>query len=219
MLIKRIVPFLALLSLVPVSQAAETTGQNAGKQTTSKNYLRLDVFQARGGQSQEKLETALNRGGYDYTVTAYDFNRMGGHIAFGHQWSGFTYTELGVMDLGHVEVDLLLDASEDIQAFERDLGKHYPATANGFTLLQGFTYALDNHWEAAAEIGLFSWEEQINTHISATDLDRDDGLDLLLGLRIAYQLNRDIQLGVSVRRLELDDEGIDMIGFSSRLYF
>ncbi len=217
MVIKRIslkAGALALLLLASFNSSA-----NSSEGDVSKNYLRLDLFQARGDQAQTDFQEDLDNAGYDYTLTTYDYNRIGGQIAFGRQWTDALYSEIGYMDLGHVEVNLRLGGEEDTAAFERDLDKHYPATANGITLVQGFGYALDNHWTIAAELGVFVWEGQVNFDRDQLYLSNDDGVDALLGLQVFYQLADDSRLGVSLRRVELDGQFIDLVGFSGRLHF
>jgi len=123
------------------------------------------------------------------------------------------------MDLGQVEVNMIIAGDEDIPAFEQALDKQYPATANGITLVQGVSYAVDNYWSLSGELGLFKWEEGINFNTAQVNLNNDKGTDWLLGVQISYQLSADSRLGVTVRRVTLDGEDIDIIGFTGRLHF
>jgi len=213
MMIKRLSPRAVALVLLLLSSMGVSANE------VSKNYLRLDVFQASGDQSQGDLEAGIARDGFDVTVTAYDHNRLGGQLAFGRQWSSLTYTEIGYMDLGQVEVNMIIAGDEDIPAFEQALDKQYPATANGITLVQGVSYAVDNYWSLSGELGLFKWEEGINFNTAQVNLNNDKGTDWLLGVQISYQLSADSRLGVTVRRVTLDGEDIDIIGFTGRLHF
>jgi len=183
----------------------------------SSTYLRADVYHAKGDQSQNDFAGSLAN--HSFTLNRYDASRTAAQLALGYQWSQFTYTEVGYLDLGDTEVDLTLNGNEDSAAFGKNFSKHFPRTGSGITLTQGLSLALNSQWRASGEIGLFSWKDKAKLNAATIQFKDENGLDLILGVRLDYQLSNALGLGLSARRVTLDNQHVDLVGASAMWKF
>lgn len=195
---------LALLALVTGGTQAADTGSF---------YLRTDLYQASGSQSQGAFSDDLAAAGVEATLTHYDVERMAWQLAGGYRWNEWTYTEVGYLDLGDVQVDL--SASGDLAAVEQALGAHYPASGYGITLVQGLSYSPAAAWQLSLEAGCYAWRGSIDVDGADLDLDYADTVDPLLGVRVDYQLFDGVALGLTLRRIYFDGQQLDLVGASA----
>lgn len=199
---------------------ALATASNTQAGSWSENtHLRLDVYQVDGSQTASDFNAALAHDGYAVTLTQYEVTRTGYQLSLGHHWRDFTYTELGYLDLGDVEVDLTLAGEDPTTAFGVAFARHYPITAHGVTLVQGFTHSFHAHLSIAAELGAFFWRGETSLTGAVIDPDASDGVDPLLGLRLSYDINDPLSMGITARRIFFDGQEVDLWGLSGRWRF
>jgi hypothetical protein len=182
-------------------------------------YARVDIYQAKGDQTQGDFNSALTNAGHKFTLNGYDVSRTAYQVAIGYGWNSFTYTEIGYLDLGDTKVDLSLNGNEDLDDFGASLAKHYPRSASGVTLSQTFVYALGAGWNLTGDIGLFVWQDETNLNVAGINLSDDDGVDPIVGLGVDYQITDAVRLGVNVRQILFDDQNVSLLGASARWAF
>ena len=186
---------------------------------SDKTYLRLDVYKVNGSQSEYEFNSALANEGYDFTLTKYDVNRTGSQISIGYKWNENVYTELGYLDLGDVKVNLWLAGSEDQTAFGKSFARHYPNAAGGATLVQGIKLPFNNHWSVSPELGVFVWKEEVEVNGAEFRIGDKSNTDLLVGLRLDYQITKSFGLGLGVRSILFKDDTVNLWGVSTRWNF
>ncbi|WP_193747550.1 Ig-like domain-containing protein [Cellvibrio sp. OA-2007] len=188
-------------------------------QALEDTYVRLDLFTVNSSHSEADFTGALEDAGHEFTLTRYDDSRTGFQLTLGYQWSALTYTEVGYLDLGKVEVQLTLDGDTDLDAFARDFAKEYPITATGATLVQGFSHNFSPAIALSAEAGAFIWRGEVELDNAVFALKDDDGVDPLLGVKIDLALSDAFSLGFSGRRIFFGGQDIDLYSFGSTLRF
>jgi hypothetical protein len=188
-------------------------------QALENTYLRLDVFTVNSSQSEADFTSALEDAGHEFTVSSYDDSRTGFQIAAGYQWSELTYSEVGYLDLGDVEVNLTLDGDADLDAFASDFAKEYPITATGVTLVQGLSFKAGSAVTFSAEAGAFVWNGEVELDNAVFALEDDDGVDPLAGVKIDLALGDAFSLGLSGRRIFFGDQDVDLYAVSSSFRF
>jgi hypothetical protein len=208
---RKTVAAIALLVTSVTSQASELSSNNA--------YVRVDVYKVEGGLSETQFSQHLSATGHHFTIDNYDVNRRGYQIALGYQWRNHTYTELGYLDLGDVKVDMTLDGETNLPAFEYDLGKTYPVSGKGVTLVQGLTLFSDKPVSLSLEGGLYYWRDDGKTNQQTINLKNDDGLAPLAGLGLNFMLTQDLSLGLNARRIYQDTQTVSLYSVSGRYRF
>ncbi len=212
-MLKRVKPiWIALATLMVASintQAAPAEG----------TYIRVEVYDVESSLSEDKFNATLASAGHEFTLTQYDEGRTGYQLSVGYNWNNSTYTELGYLDLGEVEVDLLLDGDADLAAFKRDFTKHYPTTASGITLVQGVSLVAYSRVKFSLEAGVFVWQEEVDVNQVMFGMKDDDGVDPLAGARIDVDLTQSLSLGLSSRRIYFNDDTVDMFSVSGSFRF
>ncbi|MDR7089977.1 fibronectin type III domain-containing protein [Cellvibrio fibrivorans] len=188
-------------------------------QALENTYFRLDVFTVNSSQSEADFTGALQDAGHEFTLDSYDDSRTGFQIAAGYRWSELTYSEVGYLDLGDVEVNLSLDGDADLDAFAGDFAKEYPVTATGVTLVQGLSFKAGSAITLSAEAGAFIWNSEVELEKAAFALEEDDGVDPLAGVKIDLALSDAFSLGLSGRRIFFGDQDIDLYALSSSFSF
>jgi hypothetical protein len=188
-------------------------------QALENTYFRLDVFTVNSSQSEADFTGALQYAGHEFTLDSYDDSRAGFQIAAGYHWSELTYSEVGYLDLGDVEVNLTLDGDADLDAFAGDFAKEYPVTATGMTLVQGLSFKTGPAVTLSAEAGAFIWRGEVELDNAAFVSEEGDGVDPLAGLKIDLALSDTLSLGLSGRRIFFDDQDIDLYALSSSFRF
>jgi len=182
-------------------------------------YLRLDVFTVNSSHSEADFTGELEDAGHEFTLNSYDDSRTGFQIAAGYQWSELTYSEVGYIDLGDVEVNLTLDGDTDLDAFASDFAKEYPITATGVTLVQGLSFKAGSALSLSAEAGAFIWKGEVELDNAAFALQEDDGVDPLAGVKVDLALGDALSLGLSGRRIFFGDQDVDLYSVSSTFRF
>ncbi|WP_331346572.1 beta strand repeat-containing protein [Cellvibrio sp. UBA7661] len=183
-----------------------------------KLHLRIDAYQVSGSQKAGDFNPAM-QSDFNYTLSQYDVDRNGYQLSLGYGWNKFTYTEIGYLDLGDVTVNLMLDGATDETAFGNSVAGHYPITADGITLVQGYIWHFADHWQLSPELGLFMWSGDVDTKGAGFNVKYDDSTDLLTGLRLDYLFNDHIGLGAGARYIRLDDQHVTLWGVSGRFSF
>jgi large repetitive protein len=181
------------------------------------HYLRADIFHVTNDQSQVDFQNRLPEKNYRVAINSYDTSRLGAQLSYGYEWNDTMASEVGYLDLGRLDVDVTATGTESLAVVERDLNRHYPLTASGFTFTQVFNYSLTNTWDFSGEIGFFIWHgsDKLNT---GRTFDHD-GADPLVGLRVEYRLSENVQLGLALRRVQLDDQSAALWSVSTRWVF
>ena len=182
-------------------------------------YLRLDVFTVNSSHSEADFTGALEDADHQFSLNSYDDSRTGFQIAAGYQWSELTYSEVGYLDLGDVEVNLTLDGDTDLDAFASDFADNYPITATGATLVQGLSFKAGSAITFSIEAGAFVWKGEVELDNAAFVSKDDEGVDPLAGLKIDLALGDAFSLGLSGRRLFFGDQDIDLYAVSSTFRF
>ncbi|WP_053094149.1 S-layer family protein [Cellvibrio sp. pealriver] len=183
-----------------------------------KLHLRIDAYQVNGSQKAGDFNAAM-QSDFNYKLSQYDVDRNGYQLSLGYAWNKVTYTEIGYLDLGDVTVNLMLDGATDGAAFGNAVVGHYPITADGITLVQGYIWSFADHWQLSPELGLFMWSGDVDTKGAAFNVKYDDSTDLLTGLRLDYLFNDHIGLGAGARYIRLDDQHVTLWGVSGRFSF
>lgn len=186
---------------------------------SDQGYLRLDAYKVNGSQSEYEFNSALANEGYGFTLTKYEVNRTGSQISVGYKWNDAVYTELGYLDLGNVRVNLLLDADEDQAVFGKSFARHYPVSADGVTLVQGVKLSFNRYWSVSPEVGIFAWKEEVDVNGATFKVGDKHNADLLVGLRLDYQITKSFGLGLSTRSILFNENAVNLWGISTRWDF
>lgn len=202
-----------------IALALIATSASSQALTDGKAYVRVDVYKVEGDQREATFTQALGAAGHEFTVDKYDIDRRGYQIAFGYQWHDYTYSELGYLELGDVTVDMTLDGDTDLTAFKRDFANAYPVSASGWTAVQGLTLLRDQPVNISLEAGAYFWQDEKETNQQPITLQSDSGVAPLAGIRLDLGLTKNLSYGLSVRRIYLADQVVDMYSLSGRLRF
>ncbi len=202
-----------------IALALIATSASSQALTDGKAYVRVDVYKVEGDQREATFTQALSAAGHEFTVDKYDIDRRGYQIAFGYQWHDYTYSELGYLELGDVTVDMTLDGDTDLTAFKRDFANAYPVSASGWTAVQGLTLLRDQPVNISLEAGAYFWQDEKETNQQPITLQSDSGVAPLAGIRLDLGLTKNLSYGLSVRRIYLADQVVDMYSLSGRLRF
>jgi hypothetical protein len=202
-----------------IALALLATSVSSQALTDGKAFVRVDIYKAEGGLSEGAFNQSLAAAGHDFSIDKYDVDRRAYQIAFGYQWHDYTYTELGYLDLGDVKVDMALDGETNLPAFEYDLGKTYPVSGKGVTLVQGLTLFSDKPVSLSLEGGLYYWRDDRKTNQQLINLKSDDGLAPLAGLGLSFMLTQDLSLGFNARRIYQDTQTVSLYSVSGRYRF
>lgn len=194
--------------------AANTQAQNL-----QDFYLRVDVFSVESTQDEGEFTAALASAGHEFSVEKYDTDRTGYQLAVGYSWNQVTYTQLGYLDLGDVEVKLLLDGDVDQGAFMRDFSANYPQTARGATLVQGLRFDLGDRVSMGAEAGLFLWDGDAWVNDVPFSTAEDSGTDPIAGLTLDLPLGGHFTLGVGMRRIFFTEQEVDLYSLGGSYRF
>ncbi|QEY12745.1 DUF4347 domain-containing protein [Cellvibrio sp. KY-YJ-3] len=202
-----------------IALALIATSASSQALTDGKAYVRVDVYKVEGDQREATFTQALSAAGHEFTVDKYDIDRRGYQIAFGYQWHDYTYSELGYLELGDVTVDMTLDGDTDLTAFKRDFANAYPVSASGWTAVQGLTLLRNQPVNISLEAGAYFWQDEKETNQQPITLQSDSGVAPLAGIRLDLGLTKNLSYGLSVRRIYLADQVVDMYSLSGRLRF
>ncbi|AQT59134.1 hypothetical protein B0D95_02815 [Cellvibrio sp. PSBB023] len=187
--------------------------------TDGKAFVRVDVYKVEGGTHEAAFSQTLAAAGHDFTVDRYDVDRRGYQIALGYQWHNYTYTELGFLELGDVNVDMTLDGDTDLVAFKRDFADAYPVSASGWTAVQGLTLFSERPINLSLEAGAYFWQDDRKTNQAQITLQSDSGVAPLAGVRMDWLLTKSISMGFNARRIYLGDQVVDLYSLSGRYRF
>jgi autotransporter-associated beta strand protein len=187
--------------------------------TDGKAFVRVDVYNVEGGTHEAAFSQTLASAGHDFTVDRYDVDRRGYQIALGYQWHNYTYTELGFLELGDVNVDMTLDGDTDLVAFKRDFADAYPVSASGWTAVQGLTLFSERPINLSLEAGAYFWQDDRKTNQAQITLQSDSGVAPLAGVRMDWLLTKSISMGFNARRIYLGDQVVDLYSLSGRYRF
>ncbi len=165
------------------------------------------------------INRALEAAGHEFTLNNYDHSRTGFHIAAGYQWREWTYTELGYLDLGNVDVGLTADGENDFDALARDFAANYPITATGATLVQGLSCKIGSVTRISLEAGAFLWKNEVESDNAVFAMENDDGIDPLMGMKVDFSVTETLSIGLSGRRIFFGSEDIDLYSVSSSIRF
>lgn len=182
-------------------------------------YLRLDAYKINGNKSEADFKSQLMRDGYGVTFNKYDVDRTGGQITIGYKWSENIYTEVGYLDLGDVYVNLRLDGNVDQNAFGKSFARHYPTTASGAILVQGLRMPFNERWSVSPEVGVFIWKEEVDVNGATFRVGDKSNENLLVGVRLDYQVTDSFGLGLGVRSLLFSTDTVNVWGVSTRWDF
>ena len=182
-------------------------------------YLRLDAYKINGDKNEEDFNSQLASDGYSFALTKYDVDRIGGQVSVGYKWNENIYTELGYLDLGDVRVNLWLDADENQTAFGKSFARHYPRSADGITLVQGIRLPFNHHWSVSPELGVFVWKAEVDVNGGGFRVGDKRNEDLLVGVRLDYQVTDSFGVGLGVRSLLFNQDTVNLWGISTRWDF
>nr|WP_324258972.1 DUF4347 domain-containing protein [Cellvibrio fontiphilus] len=204
----------ALIALALIATSASTQALTDGKA-----FVRVDLINVEGDQSEAMFTQSLGAAGHAFAVDKYDVDRRGYQIALGYQWHDYTYSELGYLELGDVTVDMTLDGDTDLTAFKRDFANAYPVSASGWTVVQGLTLLRDQPVTISLEAGAYLWQDEKETNQQTITLQSDSGVAPLAGIRLDLGLTERLSYGVSARRIYLADQVVDLYSLSGRFRF
>nr|WP_324258970.1 DUF4347 domain-containing protein [Cellvibrio fontiphilus] len=203
-----------LIALALIATSASTQALTDGKA-----FVRVDLINVEGDQSEAMFTQSLGAAGHAFAVDKYDVDRRGYQIALGYQWHDYTYSELGYLELGDVTVDVTLDGDTDLTAFKRDFANAYPVSASGWTVVQGLTLLRDQPVTISLEAGAYLWQDEKETNQQTITLQSDSGVAPLAGIRLDLGLTERLSYGVSARRIYLADQVVDLYSLSGRFRF
>ena len=129
------------------------------------------------------------------------------------------YTELGYLDLGDVKVDLTLDGETDLGDFSQDFAASYPLSAEGLTLVQGIMLTPDAPIKISAEVGVFIWRNKIDIDEQVFAVDKDEGEDVLVGVKLDIPVDDKFGFGVGLRRIYFDDQTTNVFSLIGSYHF
>ena len=182
-------------------------------------YLRLDAYKINGDKNEEDFNSQLASDGYSFALTKYDVDRTGGQVSIGYKWNENIYTELGYLDLGDVRVNLWLDTDENQTDFGKSFARHYPRSADGITLVQGIRLPFNHHWSVSPELGVFVWKAEVEVNGGNFRVGDKRNEDLLVGVRLDYQVTDSFGVGLGVRSLLFNQDTVNLWGISTRWDF
>jgi len=205
---------LMLITLVGISTNTQALDGGSVKENT---FLRLDIYQAQSTSNQRDLQMSF--GSADVQVTRFDVDRTAYAFSVGYEWSELTYTQIGYLNLGNVNVDLVVGGDENLNNVSDKLEANYPITASGFTLVQGLRAELYPKLELSTEAGFFVWNGDVRVSNNSIKLNYDNKTDLVFGARLDYRIISQLGLGVSLKHLAFDHQGLDLFGVSAKYEF
>src|SRR5690606_18198879 len=91
-------------------------------------------------------------------------------------------------------------------------GRRAVAACRPANLVQGSIHAVSARLTVTAEMGGFIWREKIKPEGNRLDSHGRDGVDPLLGLPLRYRTRQSFGVGLSVRRIYLGGQDIDLWG-------
>ena len=182
-------------------------------------YIRADISNVVSSQEEDEFTAALDAADHEYVLNRYEENRSGYHLALGYEWASFTFTEIGYLDLGEVEVDLTVPANADLNRLAQDFAAGYPLSAEGFTLVQGVTLTPNSTIKVAAEIGVFVWDSEIDVDKQVFSVDDESGSDPLVGIKVEFPLGDHVGMGAGLRRIYFNDQEADLFSLTGSYHF
>lgn len=136
-----------------------------------------------------------------------DDGGTGYRLFFGKQLHDRVAVEIGFVDLGDIDVEADVEAT-DTNAFLNDLANVAPVAPTGFTVDAFGNYPVGANFSVIGRLGLFFW----NTDVEFGDFQSsDDGVDLHYGLGAAYTINEDFDVRLEYEAFQSTTE-MDMIG-------
>jgi hypothetical protein len=181
------------------------------------SYVAFQLYQASGSQGKQDFVRDMAGDAVDVSVHSYDVSRTAYQLSIGYQYHPQMAVEFGYLDLGDVSVDIAaVGTPRNLQAALED---NYPVTGEGWTLANRFFWPVQDQLKLSAELGLFWWDGEVNLTGADVNPDLDGGVDPLLGLGVQYQWLPVVGVGAQFKRLWMEGQTVDLLGFDIRYHF
>ncbi|RVT48145.1 tandem-95 repeat protein [Rheinheimera sediminis] len=192
----------ALLSFSPFSQSADW-------------YLQGSVGHSKADQKQSRLVEELPSG----TITGFDDSSASYGLYLGYQLHPVFALELGYQDLGEASSQITAQSLTPEQYHEL-VKEVSPVLADGFTLGGRYTLWQNEQWAVEVPLGLMFWKFDIESRRDDSVIRSDsDGVDLMLGVQLNYQLTDEWKLGLGFQQLSLKPNDVNSWWLSLRTSF
>ncbi len=208
---------LPLLLLLPLESKA-FDWDSVTSNIESRSYLGFDMYRVISSQSESDFVNGLASDGVTVDIDSYDENRTGYQFTVGYRYLDWSAIELGYLDLGKVNVDLSATTT-NTEVLENSFNDHYPVTGQGWTLGNRVEAEPLNHVIVFGEVGVFFWESDID--VDGVNIEGDDSgeSDLYMGFGAGYRFNDHFTLDLKLRRIFVEQQDVDLMGFGLGLNF
>ncbi|EGM76015.1 putative Ig domain-containing protein,BNR/Asp-box repeat protein [Rheinheimera sp. A13L] len=192
----------ALLSFSPFSQSADW-------------YLQGSIGHSKADQKQSRLVEELPNG----TITGFDDSDGSFGVNLGYQLHPVFALELGYLDLGEASSQISAESLTP-QQYHELVKAVTPVLVDGFTVGGRFTLWQNEQWAVEVPLGLMFWKSDIESRMDDSVIRSDsDGVDLVLGVQLNYQLTEKWTLGVGFQQFSLKPNDVNSWLVSLRTRF
>ena len=180
-------------------------------------YFVGTVGDVSGDSSQSDMQSKLDETGAAITVTSFQDKRTGYKIGLGRQFTENWALEMGWLDLGDTDVDLV-GSSNELDTHADVVAKIHPSSGSGFYILGQYIHPVAEKIYLFGEAGAFFWE---SSFISSSKVGgaSDQGIETspLFGFGVEYSWSYYWAGRLGWNHYRLDDDNVDM--FSLGLVF
>ncbi|MBU2393785.1 MAG: tandem-95 repeat protein [Gammaproteobacteria bacterium] len=193
---------LVLLSFSPFSQSADW-------------YLQGSIGHSKADQKQSRLVEELPDG----TITGFDDSDGSFGVNLGYQLHPAFALELGYLDLGEASSQITAESLTP-QQYHELVKAVTPVLVDGVTVGGRFTLWQNEQWAVEVPLGLMFWKSDIESRMDDSVIRSDsDGVDLMLGVQLNYQLTEKWTLGVGFQQFSLKPNDVNSWLVSLRTSF
>ncbi len=177
---------------------------------TQKFEVGFNLGIADGDESMSKLNNELASNGVNATVTQMDDGeRTAYNLYFGYQYYPKLWVQLEYLDLGDISTKINGNTA-DLDSFLSSVEKIHPSSAKGFLVTQAVKYPINERLVATAALGIFQWRSEYSiTGATISKTYKDSGTDFSISAGLEVNITDNVFSSLSVRRVNLDGEGIN----------
>ena len=151
-------------------------------------------------------------------VADLDRSDLGWRVYGGYRFDGPLALEIGYTDLGTLDSTLGPVPTTGVGAFLDAIDDDHPATGHGPTAGLRLLLWSNDSLAAAAKVGLWAWEADLDVSLPASRVSLDrDGVDLYYGVDLAWYPSDWGALRLDYERYVLDDTEADLLTFGIEL--
>ena len=174
-------------------------------------YFIGTVGQVSGDSSLSDMQSKLDDAGAAITVTSFQDERTGYKFGLGRQFTENWALEMGWLDLGDTDVDLV-GSSNELDEHADTVAKIHPSSGSGFYILGQYIHPITTDWFLFGEAGAFFWESSF-TSASEVGGGADQGIETspLFGAGIEYSWSDYWSGRFGWNHYRLDSDTVDML--------